>query len=128
MRWVIILAAALAIHCKSIPINQKIEDQNVKNEKAKEIAQKYIPEGELLDTVTGALDGSSKLLRETNKEREKEKAAKEKETLRADKNEGAARLIFWSKIGGGIILVGLAIYGVKKLGSKIPLIGRLFGG
>lgn len=115
------LCAALGVEtrCRSIPINQKIEEQKTKNEKAKQIAKKYIPVGELLDAVTGALDGSSELLRDTNKAREEEK-------VRADKNQSAANLVFWAKVAAIAVAIGLGIYGLKKFGSKIPFIGQFF--
>lgn len=110
--------------CKSYDITQKIKDQRTDNEEAKEIAEKYIPVGPHRDRVINALDGSSKLLVETDKARQAEKADKEKETLRADKNAGAAKTIFWAKVAGGLALAGLSFYGLKKFGSQIPIVGR----
>lgn len=110
--------------CKSYDITRKIEDQRTENEEAKEIAEKFIPVGPHRDRVVNALDRSSKLLSDTDKARQEEKAGKEKETLRADKNAGAARTIFWAKVAAGVAVAGLCIYGVKKIGSQIPIVGR----
>lgn len=110
--------------CKSYDITQKIKEQRTENEEAKEIVETYIPVGPSRDKVVRALENSSKLLSDTDKARQEEKADKEKETLRADKNEGAARTIFWAKVAGGIALAGLSFYGLKKFGEKIPIIGR----
>ncbi len=129
---VIGLCAALGVEtrCRSIPINQKIEEQKTKNEKAKQIAKKYIPVGELLDAVTGALDGSSSLLHDTNKEREKEKAGKEE--ARQEAKEARAEASTWRWIKRGFYVLGAAAIawliwsGLKKFGSKIPVIGQFF--
>lgn len=110
--------------CKSYDITQKIKEQRTENEEAKEIVETYIPVGPSRDKVVRALENSSKLLSDTDKARQEEKAGKEKETLRADKNAGAAKTIFWAKVAGGIALAGLSFYGLKKFGEKIPIIGR----
>lgn len=110
--------------CKSYDITQKIKEQRTENEEAKEIVEAYIPVGANREKVVRALENSSKLLETTDKARQEEKADKEKETLRADKNAGAARTIFWAKVAGGIAIAGLAFYGLKKFGSQIPIVGR----
>lgn len=110
--------------CKSYDITQKIKEQRTENEEAKKIAKRYIPSGPYLARVVDALDGSSSLLSKTDKERQNEKAKKEKETLRADKNAGAARTIFWAKVAAGLSIAALGFYGLKKFGEKIPIIGR----
>ena len=112
--------------CKSYDVTQKITEQRTQNDKAKEIATKYIPIGPMLDSIITALDGSSELLVETDKERQKEKSGKEEEKIRADKNAGAARTIFWAKVAGGLAIAGLSFYGLKKFGQKIPIIGHIF--
>lgn len=110
--------------CKSYQIPEKIIRQEIENEEAKEIVETYIPVGAHRDKVVNALKNSSKLLVETDKARQEEKADKEKETLRADKNAGAARTIFWAKVAAGLALAALGFYGLKKFGEKIPIIGR----
>lgn len=112
--------------CKSYDVTQKITEQRAQNEKAKEIAKKYVPLGPMLDSIITALDGSSELLVETDKERQKEKAGKEEEKIRADKNAGAAHTIFWAKVAAGLAIASLSFYGLKKFGQKIPIIGRFF--
>lgn len=112
--------------CKSYDITQKIKEQRTENEEAKEIVEAYIPVGANREKVVRALENSSKLLETTDKARQEEKADKEKETLRADKNAGAAKTIFWAKVAAGLALAGLSLYGLKKFGSQIPIIGRFF--
>lgn len=114
--------------CRSVPINQKIEEQKTKNEKAKQIAKKYIPVGELLDAVTGALDGSSELLYDTNKEREKEKAAKEEAQQDAKEAESEASTWRWLKRGFWAAVIAGIAYLLYRFAGKIPIIGRFFGG
>jgi hypothetical protein len=110
--------------CKSYDITQKIKDQRTENEEAKEIVEAYIPIGANREKVVRALENSSKLLSETDKARQAEKADKEKETIRADKNAGAAKTIFWAKVASGLALAGLGFYGLKKFSEKIPIVGR----
>lgn len=110
--------------CKSYDITQKIKEQRTENEEAEEIVKTYIPVGANREKVVRALENSSKLLSDTDKARQEEKADKEKETLRADKNAGAAKTIFWAKVAGGLAIAGLSFYGLKKFGAQIPIIGR----
>lgn len=110
--------------CKSYQIPEKIIRQEIENEEAKEIVEAYIPMGPHRERVVNALENSSRLLKETDKARQEEKADKEKETLRADKNAGAAKTIFWAKVAGGLAIAALGFYGLKKFGEKIPIIGR----
>jgi len=129
-RIAILLALVCALagdtRCSSIPINQKIEEQKKDNEKAKEIAKKYIPVGQLLDTVTGALDDSSQLLHDTNKEREKEKTAKEEAQQDAKEAEAEASTWRWIKRGFWATIIAGGAYLLYRFAGKIPVIGRFF--
>lgn len=110
--------------CASPPLRTQIIDQQRNNEEAEEIVEAYIPIGANREKVVRALENSSKLLSETDKARQAEKADKEKETIRADKNAGAAKTIFWAKVASGLALAGLGFYGLKKFSEKIPIVGR----
>lgn len=110
--------------CKSYQIPEKIIRQEIENEEATQIAQRYIPAGKDQQKVVGALKNSSKLLVETDKARQEEKAEKEYQKAEAEKNAGAARTIFWTKVAAGLALAALGFYGLKKFGEKIPIIGR----
>lgn len=103
--------------CRSYPIKEEIRDQRNENEKAKAIAKAYIPAGPAQDRVVKALENSSELLAETGEEAEKQKA-------RAEKNQGAAKTIFWAKVLASLTAAAVGFYCVKKFGASIPLIGR----
>jgi len=85
--------------CTSGTIRSEVVAQQVENEGAKATAARYIPEGVDRDRVFSALDNSAKLMA---KQDQKLTA----ETERADENEGAARLLFWLKIGAGFAVAG----------------------
>lgn len=90
--------------CASVPIEREVFEQQSKNDKAKQAATKYVPEGADRDLIFNALDESSRLM-----ERQGKKLSTE--TARADENQSAADFLFWLKWGGGILTIGLiALY------------------
>lgn len=93
--------------CKSYQIPEKIIRQEIENEEATQIAQRYIPAGKDQQKVVGALKNSSELLREAEKETQKAQAAEKAA-------ESDAKKFRWIKgiaIAAGI---ALAVFGGFK--------------